>query len=170
VAIRSSNSAAEKAIGDGHQHALKAINFAIKDRNGVVLGAAQGLRNELRQNAIRFVLEKLTPIKVKHLARHSLQDEPLSEDVMADALHILFARIATRATVCRANACGMAPSAGPAIGRRLHRLSSTRRVTIAGTSPVSPFSAYRENSEDSDNRQLEQGSGAARSSKGFKEP
>jgi hypothetical protein len=89
VAIRSSNSAAEKAIGDGHQHALKAINFAIKDRNGVVLGAAQGLRNELRQNAIRFVLEKLTPIKVKHLARHSLQDEALSEDVMADALHIV---------------------------------------------------------------------------------
>ena len=89
VAIRSSNSAAEKAIGDWHQHALKAINFAIKDRNGVVLGAAQGLRNELRQNAIRFVLEKLTPIKVKHLARHSLQDEPLSEDVMADALHIV---------------------------------------------------------------------------------
>jgi hypothetical protein len=89
VAIRSSNSAAEKAIGDGHQHALKAINFAIKDRNGVVLGAAQGLRNELRQNAIRFVLEKLTPIKVTHLARHSLQDEALSEDVMADALHIV---------------------------------------------------------------------------------
>ena len=98
---------------------MKAFNLAIKDRNGLVLGAAQGLRNELRQNAIRVVLEKLTPIKVKHLARHSLQDEPLSEDVMADALHILFARIATRATVCRANACGMAPSAGPAIGRRL---------------------------------------------------
>jgi hypothetical protein len=69
---------------------LKAINLAIKDRNGVVLGAVQGLRNELRQNAIRFVLGKLTPIKVKHLARHSLQDdEPLWEDVMADALHIV---------------------------------------------------------------------------------
>jgi hypothetical protein len=89
VAIRSSNSAAEKEIGDGHQHALKAINLAIKDRNGLVLGAAQGLRNELRQNAIRVVLEKLTPIKVKHLAGHSLQDEPLWEDVMADALHIV---------------------------------------------------------------------------------
>ncbi|WP_197679514.1 MULTISPECIES: hypothetical protein [Bradyrhizobium] len=89
MAIRSSNSAAEKEIGDGHQHALKAINLAIKDRNGVVLGAAQGLRNELRQNAIHFVLEKLTPIKVKHLARHGLQDEPLWEDVMADALHIV---------------------------------------------------------------------------------
>jgi hypothetical protein len=86
VAIRSSNSAAEKEIGDGHQHALKAINLAIKDRNGVVLGAAQVLRNELRHH---FVLEKLTPIKVKHLARHGLQDEPLWEDVMADALHIV---------------------------------------------------------------------------------
>jgi hypothetical protein len=89
VAIRSSNSAAEKELGDGHQHALKAINLAIKNRNGVVLGAAQGLRNELRQNAIRFVLEKLTLIKVKHLVWHSLQDEPLWEDVMADALHIV---------------------------------------------------------------------------------
>ena len=73
---------------------MKAINLAIKDRNGLVPGTAQGLRNELRQNAIRFFLEKLTPIKVKHLARHSLQDEPLWEDVMADALHI--ARIATQ--------------------------------------------------------------------------
>ena len=34
-------------------------------------------------------LDKLTPIKVKHLARHSLQDKPLWEDVMADALHIV---------------------------------------------------------------------------------
>ena len=42
---------------------MKAINLAIKDRNGLVLGATQGLRNELRQNAIRVVLEKLTPIK-----------------------------------------------------------------------------------------------------------
>jgi hypothetical protein len=79
----------KRKIGEGHQHALKAINLAIKDRNGLVLGAAQGLRNELRQNPIRVVLEKLTPIKVKHLARHSLQDEPLWEDVMADALHIV---------------------------------------------------------------------------------
>jgi hypothetical protein len=84
--------------------------------------------------------------------------------IMADALHI---RIASRATVCRANACGMAPSAGSAIGRRLpspefHPKSDDRRCR--------PFRPYRENSEESDNRQLEQGSGPVRSSKGFKEP
>jgi hypothetical protein len=89
VAIRSSTRRLKRKIGEGHQRALKALNLAIKDRNDLVLGAAQGLRNELRQNAIRVVLEKLTPIKVKHLARHSLQDKPLWEDVMADALHIV---------------------------------------------------------------------------------
>ena len=50
---------------------------------------------------------------------------------MADAVNILFARIATRAAVCRANACGMAPSAGPAIGRRLPLPELHPRAMIA---------------------------------------
>jgi hypothetical protein len=85
----------------------------------VVLGAAQGLRNELRQNAIRFVLEKLTPIEVKHLARHSLQDdEPLWEDVMADALHIVCPHCDASNRVPRERLRDGA-KCGPAIGRRL---------------------------------------------------